>query len=194
MATENEQITLRAALPGPLDPAPSRGRAGRDRSADVVVIGAGLAGLVAARRIVAGGRSVVVLEARQDRVGGRVESATHHGHAVDLGGAWIGRSHGRAAALARELGAATWPSRTGGEPVVVNHGKRMRGRGYKLRHIAATLDGRRAVRRLDRLASTVRTDRPWETEDADALDSQTLGSWLDAATRLRRSRATASGK
>ncbi|MEO6887059.1 MAG: FAD-dependent oxidoreductase, partial [Jatrophihabitantaceae bacterium] len=40
-------------------------------SADVVVVGAGMAGLTTARNLVAAGRSVIVLEAR-DRVGGRV--------------------------------------------------------------------------------------------------------------------------
>src|SRR3954468_21879298 len=98
MAVEDQHATLRAALPSALDPAVAR-----RQSADVVVIGAGLAGLVAATRIVAAGHSVTVLEARAGRVGGRLESATYAGHAVDLGGAWIGANHGRAAALAGEL-------------------------------------------------------------------------------------------
>src|ERR1043166_5641562 len=45
-------------------------RAEAVRSADVIVVGAGLAGLTAAREVVKAGRSVIVLEAR-DRVGGR---------------------------------------------------------------------------------------------------------------------------
>src|SRR3954466_10170766 len=123
----------------------------RRRSADVVVIGAGLAGLVAADKIARAGRSVVVLEARGDRVGGRLESARHEGHAVDLGGAWIGAGDARAAALARELDVDTWPTYCAGEPVVIHAGRRMRGRGYKLRHLLATLDARRVARKLDRL-------------------------------------------
>src|SRR4051812_50218339 len=114
MAVEDQQATLRAALPSALDPPPVR-----RRSVDVVVIGAGLAGLVAATRVVAAGRTVTVLEAREDRVGGRLESASHAGHSVDLGGAWIGADHGRAAALARELGIPTWPAHATGEPVVI---------------------------------------------------------------------------
>src|SRR3954451_22225064 len=134
MAVEDQQATLRAALPTALDPAPVRGW-----SVDVVVVGGGVAGLVAAHRVAAAGRSVAVLEARPDRVGGRLESATHAGHAVDLGGAWIGAGHERAAALARSLGIETWPSHHEGEPVVIHAGRRMRGRGYKLRHLLATL-------------------------------------------------------
>src|SRR5215210_3061234 len=170
MAIDDTRMTIGSMLDVP------SGR--RRRGADVVVIGAGLSGLVAASQVVASGRSVVVLEARPDRVGGRLESAWHEGHAVDLGGAWIGAGHGRAAALALDLGVPTWPSHHAGAPVVIHGGKRMRGRGYKLRHLLATLDGRRVSRSLDRLAAEVDTDRPWASPGADALDGQTLESWL----------------
>jgi monoamine oxidase len=76
---------------------------------------------------------------------------------------------------------------------VIHDGQRMRGRGYKLRHLAATLDGRRATRKLDRLAATVDTATPWKAPAAGALDSQTLESWLAGATRLRRARTTLGG-
>ncbi|WNM25453.1 flavin monoamine oxidase family protein [Demequina capsici] len=55
---------------------------------DVVVVGAGVAGLTAARLLAAQGSRVVVLEAR-DRVGGRILTDRSDGHATDLGASWI---------------------------------------------------------------------------------------------------------
>ena len=54
----------------------------------VVVIGAGMAGLSAARRLVTNGYRVIVVEAR-DRPGGRMWTDYSLGTAVDLGAAWI---------------------------------------------------------------------------------------------------------
>jgi monoamine oxidase len=87
------------------------------READVAVVGAGLAGLSAARSLAAAGRSVVVIEAR-DRVGGRtlnepVGDAPEQ--VVELGAQWVGPSQHRLLALARELGIATYPTHAEGE-------------------------------------------------------------------------------
>jgi monoamine oxidase len=87
------------------------------RDADVIVIGAGLSGLVCATRLVAGGARVRVLEAR-DRVGGRLLGREVGGAAFDLGGQWWTRGQTRLAELADELGIARVPQFRSGESVL----------------------------------------------------------------------------
>ena len=84
---------------------PDRSQAGAEASVDVVVVGAGLAGLCAARELTRAGKSCVVIEAR-DRVGGRTLSQPLGDDVVDLGGQWIGPTQNRLAALARSW---AWP-------------------------------------------------------------------------------------
>ena len=96
---------------------------GTQEQVDVVVVGGGLSGLTAARRLRAGGRSVVVLEAR-DRVGGKMWTESVGGHRVDLGAHWIGPTQDRIAALARELGVRTEPQHLEGKSVLVSRGRR----------------------------------------------------------------------
>jgi monoamine oxidase len=91
--------------------------------ADVVVVGAGLAGLVAARDVSAAGAGVVVLEAR-DRVGGRtLNEDIGDGKVVEVGGQWIGPTQHRLAALAKELGVATFPTWSAGDNVIELDGR-----------------------------------------------------------------------
>ena len=76
--------------------------------ADVIVVGAGLSGLMAARKILKlhETASVVVLEAR-DRVGGRMFAQQAGGKRkgwIDLGGQWLGEDQASIRALAKELG------------------------------------------------------------------------------------------
>ena len=90
---------------GPL-PAPvgARRRSRRMSRPDVVVVGAGLAGLAAARDLEAGGAQVTVLEARP-RVGGRVEQVElADGRRVQLGGEVVGNAHTSYLGLVAELG------------------------------------------------------------------------------------------
>lgn len=80
---------------------------GRDAGEHIVVVGAGIAGLAAARRLADEGLRVTVLEARE-RIGGRVWTDTSLGVPIDLGAAWIHGTDGNPiVALAAEAGVKT---------------------------------------------------------------------------------------
>lgn len=74
--------------------------------ADIVVVGGGISGLATARGLVAGGRSVRVIEA-SDRAGGRLVSVETVDGAADLGATWFWPGEQRIRALVQELG-VTW--------------------------------------------------------------------------------------
>lgn len=159
------------------------------RDADVVIVGAGFAGLAAARRLAAGGRSVVVLEAR-NRVGGRTMNRDlGEGKVVEMGGQWIGPTQDRMYELAAELGVETFPQHHEGEDVAILGGKARRYRGDvpPLRPLAAA-DLAQAFTRIERMARRVPPERPWEAPRAARRDRSTAAAWLDRAVRTRPAR------
>ncbi len=147
--------------------------------ADVVVVGAGFAGLAAARELTARGASVIVLEAR-DRVGGRVlNHSIGEGKVVEVGAQWIGPTQDRLAALAQETGVATFPTHGEGFNLLEYGGRLRRYRGAVPRiNPVVLLDVERAQRKLDRLARRVPLQAPWEAAGAARLDGQTVATWM----------------
>ncbi|MGH2983424.1 MAG: flavin monoamine oxidase family protein, partial [Solirubrobacterales bacterium] len=162
----------------------------RGRDADVVVVGAGLAGLVAARQLTASGRSVLVLEARE-RVGGRtVNASIGAGKVVEMGGQWVGPTQDRVLALARELGVETFPTYYQGRNLLQLRGKLRTYKGTIPRlGPLALLDIDRVRRRLRKLAGGVSSEAPWSAAQAEELDSQTLNTWIARRTHTKRARA-----
>jgi monoamine oxidase len=156
---------------------------------DVVVVGAGLAGLAAARELAGGGLDVQVLEAR-DRVGGRTLNHSvgeRPDDVVELGGQWVGPTQHEVMALAEELGLATYPTHTEGKNLFeVNVGKVKRYSGtIPMLGPLVMADYGRADLRLKRLIKKVSAEAPWEAPNAKELDEQSFATWIRGAARTR---------
>jgi monoamine oxidase len=153
------------------------------RHVDVVVIGAGIAGLTAARDLASAERSVLVLEAR-GRVGGRTAGHTlRSGAIVEMGGAYVGPYQTAVLELIDELGLTIYPTYDNGDGLT-----RIGGITYRFSDESFGLpeESQPAKQRLwealEALAETVSLESPWQTEEADDLDRQTFDAWLTATT------------
>jgi monoamine oxidase len=147
----------------------------RFETTDVVVIGAGVSGLAAARHLARSGRSVLVLEADK-RVGGRLR--THHladGTAFDLGGQWIGpaKDMPRINALLDEFGLKTFHQ---------VDSARMDLTAHKIENMSRLMraEWEWFVAKLEALALSVDEETLSRTPDATALDAVSVEEWKRA--------------
>ena len=150
--------------------------------ADVCVVGAGYAGLTAARRLTQAGRSVVVVEAR-DRVGGRVWTRrSRSGAALDIGGTFVGPDQDRIHALAKEVDVSPYRTYCAGDSILATGGTVRRYPSDKTPRISplALLSAGQAIFRLNSMAKQVPVDAPWDAPHAADWDARTARSWLSA--------------
>jgi monoamine oxidase len=141
---------------------------------DVAIVGAGLAGLTAARDLrQAGNESFVVLEAR-DRVGGRTLNHDLGGGQIsEAGGQWIGPGQTAVADLARELGVGTFPTYYEGKTVLLG------GDGRVAIDLKGTFGTDEAIgAKLSELSCDVPSGAPWKSSRVGELDKLSVGDWL----------------
>lgn len=151
------------------------------RRADVAIVGAGLAGLSAARTLTAAGIDVIVLEARAC-VGGRVYSRpASDGTLLDLGAQWIGPTQERLAALAASVGVTTFLSYDTGNNIEYRNGQRSLYSGaIPTGDPLVSMEAVEAMLNLNIMASEVPLDAPWTAPRAAEWDAQTVATWMDA--------------
>jgi monoamine oxidase len=201
MGTAGLAVAAGATLAGPAQAKPQTKAGGQvpakgNSTVDVVVIGGGVSGLIAARDIERQGRSTTVLEAAP-RLGGRCQrQQTIQNWWLDLGGQWMGKTHHLFKDLARELGIEIFDSYFDGNTVLVWNGKRVAvpmngdwaGTFLDVAYddVPASPAEREAARRLHsdflKLVQTVDAERPWLTPKARALDTETIETWMRQRT------------
>ncbi|HYZ57923.1 MAG TPA: FAD-dependent oxidoreductase [Streptosporangiaceae bacterium] len=175
-------LATSGAVALPPRPAAAAASAPLPSKVDVVVVGGGISGLVAARQVAKAGRSVLLLEAR-NRVGGRVLNHTlANGSVIESGGAFVGPTQDNILALAAELGVATFKEYDQGQNVYLSHGVATYYTGTVPPDPAILPDAAALQVKIDQMSQKVPVDAPWTAPDAAAWDATSLHDWIQANT------------
>ena len=145
---------------------------------DYCVVGAGFAGLAAARRLRDRGKSVALLEAR-DRVGGRVwNRSASDGSVVSVGGTWLGKGQDRMFELCHELGMDVYPQYDEGDTIMHLDGVNRRYQGLPKVGLFGLIGLGLGFWGLDRMVKRLPLAEPRKAHGARELDAQTLSAWF----------------
>ena len=157
-----------------------------------IIIGAGFAGLTAARTLLASGDDdFIILEAR-DRVGGRTKPGRLRDLTIDLGGMWMAPTQNQLKFLAASYKVRTYPTHLAGDAIFRIDGKECRSKREKLDNLLGVRGGIAyliARRKLHRLMKPLDCEQPWKHPEAARLDAMTVEQWIDANVRHRLLRA-----
>jgi len=158
---------------------------------DEVIVGAGFAGLAAAKALKeAGSDNFLLLEAR-DRVGGRTKPGSIAGLDIDLGGMWLGPTQTRLKQWAEELQVQTYSTPMEGKGCFRINGKNYKGNGESFEGLFNLLEGTdylRSQRKLNKLMKPLNCEAHWEHPQAAELDAMTVEQWLKANVKTKRMR------
>jgi monoamine oxidase len=160
------------------------------QTVDVAIVGGGLAGLSAAKDLVAAGKTVLVLEAR-DRVGGRVFNAQlSNGGITEVGAEFVGPTQDRVLALIASLGLKTFDTYVNGSSVLwMNDTRTVYAPdpaigGLPPIDLPGLVQAGTAKGILNDMASELDVSAPWNHPKAIEWDSISFGTWLDTITPL----------
>ncbi len=157
-------------------------------SVDVVVVGAGISGLMAARNLVKAGKDVLVVEAN-DRVGGRVLNHTlTSGSVIESGGAFVGPTQNHILALSQELGVPTFKEYVAGKNVYAAKGLKLKYSGTVPPDPLILADAAILQLRIDEMSKQVPVDAPWTAKKAAQWDAITVDQWIRRNTLIPRVR------
>jgi monoamine oxidase len=150
---------------------------------DVVIIGAGIAGLTAAYRLKQAGKRIALYEAK-DRVGGRLFNQNlSGGGVVDGGGSWVGPQQTSILALLDELGIKIWPQYTDGRHILIWQGVRKTYKGeMPVLPLLDQLKIMHGIIKLNRMAKKVHGSK------RNSFDTMTFGQWLQKHAPTKGSR------
>lgn len=157
---------------------------------DVIVIGAGYAGLTAARNLKRAGKNILLLEAR-DRVGGRIYTKwLDENTYVDLGGQWIGVTQDKMYALCKEYQVPTFATFDKGKSSMffLNQLKQYKGIIPPL-PLFALLNLNKGIQRITRLSKKINLQQPWLSPNAQMWDQMSAEEWIQQTMKNEKARS-----
>ncbi len=151
-----------------------------EREADVIIIGAGLSGLMAAYEVQKAGYEPLVIEAN-DRVGGRIlTDEPIPGVPIENGAQWIGDTHHRMFALAKDLGVGTYAQFEDGDTTYeIPGGPILREGDFHAKHEAELAGMQAVLTKIDEMSAEISPEAPWLAPHAAEWDEITAGAWAD---------------